>query len=119
MKKLTTKQLNIFYAKIFLNSFDENQTFDTVYQEFLSTQQYAIDRYGLYTAFEDWLRGLPSVCTIPFCNADILQLAKQTGHLSDNNEYEILDNYWSFMTNKFFWLKDRKQKWFIDNNMKG
>ena len=128
MKKLTTKELNIFYANVLLESFDEDQNpldlpaskrFQNTEVVFSQEYGWNISRVGLYPAFTEWLQGLPTACTVPFENYKILQLAKQTGHLSDEptdaQEQKILDNYWQFITAKFFYLLNRKQEWFNKN----
>ncbi len=125
--KYTTKQLNIYYAQVFLNSFSdehshltERQQFETCYQTFLSEHGWNVKRVGKNEAFQDWLQGLPTACSIPYCNYDILEMARDTEHLTrpvdtDKNEYKILDNYWNFMACKFFFLLDRTQEWFDKN----
>lgn len=49
-------------------------------------------------AISEWLRGLPSVVTIPFTYYDIEILLRKNGTIQDNdNEVKIekaLDNYW-------------------------
>ncbi len=132
MKKLDTKSLNIFYAKILLDSFDEDQNplglpaserFQNAEVAFNQEYGWRADQLkgNNYQAFAEWLQGLPTACSIPFRNYDILRLAEATGHLQENptdaQEQKILDNYWQFITAKFFYLKDRKQEWF-DKNLK-
>ena len=130
MKKLSTKDLNIFYAKLLLTSFDEDQNpedlteserFFMAFQAFKAEHGWNISRVGLYPAFAGWLQGLPTACTVPFENYKILLLAQETGHLpvdpTDAQEQKMLDNYWPFITAKFFYLLNRKQEWF-DKNLK-
>ena len=75
---------------------------------FKSEYGWAIERYGIYKAFTEWLMGLPSVFSIDFMNYDILQLAKKWGSIPENaterQENKILANWWNFITVKTFQL---------------
>lgn len=50
-----------------------------------------------------WLQGLPSQCTVPFYNCDILEQAKKARHLkidaSEKAEQAYLDNWFNVMAN--------------------
>ena len=53
------------------------------------------DKHGI----EQWLRGLPSICSIPFSNYDIWQFLTDNGttrtdHVSDDNKSRQIDRYW-------------------------
>ena len=58
--------------------------------------------------FEDWLRGLPTVLTVPFNNFDILNNAKQNKFNlnTDLSEDLFLEYYWSNLSKAFFTLKN-------------
>lgn len=45
---------------------------------------------------KDYLQGLPSACTIPFTNHDILELLKKNGisRKTETAEYNLIDSYW-------------------------
>jgi hypothetical protein len=129
--KMTTKELNVYYARVLLESFDEDyyfdyltesQKFEKCYQTFLAECGWCIQREGNRAAFREWLKGLPTACSVPFTNWDIVQHAIKTGHLSrsaskrtERQEQEILDNYWKFITCKFYFLLGRNQEWFDKN----
>lgn len=59
-------------------------------------------------AFREWIMGLPSSFDIEWENYRIIELAKRMGSLADDATYKqeeaILDNYFSFITNKVFVL---------------
>lgn len=58
--------------------------------------------------FSEWLKGLPSVCTVPFENYLILQNALVSGFNldSEDKENDFLENYWINLANAFYTLKD-------------
>lgn len=64
--------------------------------------------------FSEWLRGLPSVLTVPFYNYEILENAKKANILnlsvvkrkSEIKEDEFLENYWIKLAHAFFTLKN-------------
>ena len=57
-----------------------------------------IPRVGFQKALLDWFQGLPSACTIPFYNYDIIELAVKWGSLpkihTEKQSDKIVDNYW-------------------------
>ena len=67
-----------------------------------------IKRQGIQGAVSDWLRGLPSAVNLPFCNADIIDLAISWGSLpanpSEKQAERITANYWNFMAAKMLQL---------------
>lgn len=64
--------------------------------------------------FSEWLRGLPSVLTVPFYNGEILENALQ--YAKDNNDKQLrlqvrkeetfLNDYWINLAKAFFLLKE-------------
>lgn len=58
--------------------------------------------------FSEWLRGLPSVLTVPFYNSEILENALLAGFdvSSESKEYLFLQNYWTNLAKAFFTLKE-------------
>lgn len=58
--------------------------------------------------FSEWLRGLPSVLTVPFYNKEILQNALLSGFNldSEDKENDFLEKYWINLANAFYTLKD-------------
>lgn len=64
-------------------------------------------------ACKDYLQGLPTVCTVPFYNGEILEILKQHGidvpQELDNNQdkaYDLIEAYW-LECGKQFWLMIR------------
>lgn len=47
------------------------------------------------TVVEDWLRGLPSACTIPFYDCEIKAIL-----ISCGNEHWSVDQYWEFAASR-------------------
>jgi len=58
--------------------------------------------------FSEWLRGLPSVLTVPFYNGEILENALLNGfNLStEDKEDKFLNDYWLNLAGAFFTLKE-------------
>ena len=57
--------------------------------------------YGSYNglstkACRDYLQGLPSVCTVPFYNGEILELLAKHGitRKSESAQAKLIDDYW-------------------------
>jgi hypothetical protein len=58
------------------------------------------------TACKDYLQGLPSVCTVPFWNNEILELLAKNGisRKSDDAQTTLIENYWYACGNQLFLL---------------
>lgn len=56
---------------------------------------WAIDRYGRQEAIKQWLMGLPTVCTVPFSNFDIVQWAENLleTKITEKDEQKLLHCY--------------------------
>lgn len=54
----------------------------------------------------DYLQGLPSVCTIPFNNFEILQLLEAAGFTkpTEKGRSGLIDKYWKEAGNQFYKL---------------
>ncbi len=57
-------------------------------------------------ACKDYLQGLPSVCTIPFYNFEILKILEQNGitRATEKGRYGLIDKYWTEAGNQFYKL---------------
>jgi len=57
-------------------------------------------------ACRDYLQGLPSVCTIPFQNYDILEILATYGisRKSDDAQYNLIASYWETAGQVFYKL---------------
>lgn len=55
---------------------------------------------------KDYLQGLPSVCTIPFNNFEILELLEAEGFTkkTEKGRYGLIDKYWKEAGNQFYHL---------------
>jgi hypothetical protein len=112
--------MRTFYENIILNSISldtydiENGTeFDNiqnVYKIFVSEYGYNIPRVGELNSFKEWLQGLPSVLTVPFCYSEILDIAYIHGVLdakaNEATEDGFLNTYFDRLASAFFTLKD-------------
>jgi len=83
----------------------------TVYNIFKSEYGHAVKQYGNETkAFEEWLRGLPTVLSVPYYTHDILNIGYINGLIkadaTDEEEDKFLNEYWGKLANAFFTLKD-------------
>ena len=54
----------------------------------------------------DYLQGLPSVCTIPFCNSEILEILEANGitRKSEQAKANLIDLYWQTAGQVFYKL---------------
>jgi hypothetical protein len=63
---------------------------------------------NLQNRFADWLQGLPSCINVDFENYRIIEIAKEWGSIgkdaTDKQEDKILDNWFNFISCKFFQL---------------
>ena len=121
------KNYKTFYENTILNSIDlseygiKNDGYDydkikTTYNIFKSEYIHKNNEHiNEVSLFSDWLRGLPTVLTVPFYNYDILENAKKDWILKINSENlkyiekvegNFLDNYWIKLARAFFTLKD-------------
>ena len=78
-----------------------------VFDCFKSEVSFNIARVGKFEAFTDWLRGLPSgLGNLDFSNYQILRIAVDWESLPKNatekQQDKILDNWFPFISNKFF-----------------
>ena len=75
---------------------------------FRAEKGYEIARIGEQKAFNDWLMGLPSAINVDFENYRILEIAREWGSLPQYakpwQENKILNNWFNFITVKFFQL---------------
>lgn len=55
-------------------------------------------------ACTDYLQGLPSVCTVPFWNDEILELLAAHGitRKSEDAQAKLIDDYWKACGNAFY-----------------
>tara|TARA_R110000744_G_C18954425_1_gene516080 strand:+ start:105 stop:479 length:375 start_codon:yes stop_codon:yes gene_type:complete len=121
------KNTKTFYENTILENIDftdygiSNESYEydkikTLYNIFKSEYVHDNNKHINETnLFSDWLRGLPTVLTVPFYNYDILEKAKESGALkinSNNDKYidtvenKFLLNYWVNLSNAFFTLKE-------------
>lgn len=121
---METKQLNTLAFNYILNAIDsegyevttntDQEKIQFVLTTFISEQSYNIDYYGnIQTAFTNWLMGLPSCVNIDFENYQIIELAKNWGSIPQNateaQEDKIINNWFNFITNKFFQLAKKNK----------
>jgi len=131
MNKLKGKELEVFYARYFLDCFNfegqdvpENLTPKQQFKEaYKIMDKEMIQNHPLTTSTHqhviNWLQGLASACSIDYYWSEVIKLAEQTGHLTENSTETQIDNikcnYWSFMANMFLKLANRSNKWFKTN----
>ena len=96
------------YAK---NPITPKEKLQFILNTFRSEYGWAIERYGQTKAFTEWISGLPSSFNIDFENYRILELAHKWESLPANpterQEQKILENWFNFITVKFFQLCKR------------
>ena len=64
-----------------------------LYDIFKSEKDHDVAVLGQVKACENWLRGLPSACTVPFMNYDACQWAMDVGILPKNASEAVQGNY--------------------------
>jgi len=88
-------------------NFDKMQE---TYNIFLSEYGFNVRRMGELKAFTEYLKGLPTVLTVPFYNYDILNIASLYDLISANateeQEDEFLSTYFENVAMAFFTLKN-------------
>lgn len=55
-------------------------------------------------ACRDYLQGLPSVCTVPFANSEILELLEAQGisRKSEDGQANLIEKYWQECGKQFY-----------------
>lgn len=75
-----------------------------------SLEEVYLSEYGYngvsQKACTNYLQGLPSVCTVPFSNFDILQLLATKGIVrkTDNAKIKLVEDYWATCGHAFYQL---------------
>lgn len=94
-------------------NFDKNMSqfvkIRTVYNCFKSEYLHKNNRHlGEDFLFSEWLRGLPTVLTVPFYNHEIIENGKKAGYslFSEPSQSDFLENYWQLLAVAFFRLKN-------------
>jgi hypothetical protein len=89
--KIVADSINANYIAECADSLDHEATLQTVYMA----------EYGNWNgctpkACASYLQGLPSVCTIPFYNSEILELLAAQGisRKSEAAQAKLIDDYW-------------------------
>lgn len=88
MKQLPTSHVqlcNMLHACIDLSAYDEGALLKNIIRSEKNVENVTVE------VVEDWLRGLPSACTIPFTNSEIREILDSCG-----NGHWTIDNYWRF-----------------------
>ena len=91
------------------NCKDLKQVIDKVHEIFTKVYVHNNNKHlPQNKVFKEWLQGLPSVLTVPFYNAEILESALLWGFdvSTEEKEDEFLKNYWITLSNEFFNVKE-------------
>ncbi|NCC71385.1 hypothetical protein EOM09_07435 [bacterium] len=111
-----TKENKQDIEKYILNSIDsenyniilenEKQKLEFVYNTFINEFGFRIKQIGLYSAFSEYLQGLPSCINIDFYNYKILELAQSWGQEveTEKQQDKVINQWFDFITNQFFKL---------------
>lgn len=115
MKNYKTMYENIILGSIDFDCYDvdepntDKEKIHLVYKLFKEeyVHEYNKHKSDAYN-FAEWLRGLPSLMTVPFYNHEILEIAKDYGHTFANEREEevFLESYWSRLSTSFISLKE-------------
>tara|TARA_R100000951_G_C2513168_1_gene141064 strand:- start:120 stop:473 length:354 start_codon:yes stop_codon:yes gene_type:complete len=115
MKNYKTMYENIILESIDFEGYDvekpqtDKEKIDLVYSRFRKEFIHDNNKHiSDERNFAEWLRGLPSVITVPFYNHDILEKAKEYGYRFENewSEDVFLEMYWSRLATSFVNLKE-------------
>lgn len=133
MKNLKTFYENTILENIDFEGYGTEQPIDDfdkiqlVYKTFQSEYVHQNNQHqNEVFLFSEWLKGLPSILTVPFYNYEILENAKKAGFLTiqrsvngggfetvpsegrnlERQENSFLENYWIKLAKAFFTLKD-------------
>ena len=76
----------------------EQQKKDFIKETFWSEYGFQVKRIGLQKACQDYLRGLPSSCSVEYWNDEIIKMLKSWGIIKDSmreeTQYKKVDEYW-------------------------
>ena len=121
-----------FYESTILNAIDfdsyeietPKNNFDKVkklHRIFLREYGFMIERVGKRNAFSEYLMGLPSVCTVPFYNGEIIENAEKAGLIkkssNDNKQQHFIDNYFTRLSGAFWTLFSLKENISLKENL--
>lgn len=94
MKRLTVAQV---CKQVVLNSIDRDYIKECGHTTVSAVYKAEYGYNGLSDkSCHDYLQGLPSVCTVPFYNGEILELMEKNGitRKSENARYGLIEKYW-------------------------
>lgn len=82
-----------------------------VVNEFMRTANYEYNKKrfpNLQDRIEDWLRGLPSVCSVEYKNYNIEQIGISWGYCgTEKKAAEFVENWWSVLAFRIIQLADK------------
>lgn len=99
-------QRDQFYKRVILQAIDHNYMGECGYKTLVDACKNEMGITGQVTQKDvsEWLQGLPSACTIPFHNWDIIEMAKETGLIDDKSTEaridKVIEEYWTVMAAK-------------------
>lgn len=100
----------ITLAKAVKNIVSQSVDYDFLGNEVLTLKQVYEAEYGYNgvsaKACKNYLQGLPSVCTIPFNNHEILELLAEQGieRKTEGGQYRLIEQYWNEAGYQFYKL---------------
>ena len=117
MKNTKTFYENTIIDSIDFDGYDLNNDMylydkiKTLYNIFKSEYVHNNNKHlGEVILFKEWLQGLPSSCSVPFYNYDILTNGKKAGLINESaseaREDIFLEKYWLNLSLAFFTLKN-------------
>ncbi len=103
MRKNINKILkDILLTNIDLSEDDKPDTVEELYKVYCS--EYGWQGVATTYTCKMWLMGLPTACTVPFYNSEIIEIGKKIGLdlSSDNKCHKWCDSYWERMGNTLY-----------------
>jgi len=95
LPKNTVELATLIHSCIDLSEVAHDYGDDYTLQEIIRIEKHVLGGELTTKIVEDWLRGLPSVCTIPFANHEIKQLCESSG-----NGHWSIDYYWRWAASR-------------------
>jgi hypothetical protein len=108
-----------------LEGYDLENTADNLYNTFISEYGFMVPRVGIYNAFQEWLRGVPSAINLPIYYYDVnnvledelnaliyirREYKEQTSYIQTEDDGRQYQRFLHIITRNFFELANVQYK---------
>jgi hypothetical protein len=125
--EFTSLKAKLFILKnIDLEGYDLKNTAENLYNTFISEYGFIVPRLGIYNAFQEWLRGVPSAINLPIYYYDVnnvledelnaliyirREYKEQTDYIQAEDDTRQYQHFLDIITANFFELAKVKYKY--------